>query len=171
MDGIITSPFRPSSWRVFPPFRVFPDGKGEFVDILVRWIHIAAASIAVGGLLYARLVVWPALDVLGPESRANLMGQFAARLRSLVVLAVGALLFSGTYNLYRTMREGVSSTYHMVFGLKFLLALHVFTMLFLLSKPPGGDPVQAAKRKRWLTGAGVSGLIVLALGAWLRILH
>jgi hypothetical protein len=61
--------------------------------------------------------------------------------------------------------------YHMWFGIKVLLALHVFGMLDVLSKPPSGDPKRDAKRSRLALGALISAVIILAIGAYLRTLH
>jgi uncharacterized membrane protein len=142
------------------------------VDIISRWLHIAAAAVAVGGLVYARFVVFPSLQLLSEDTRAMLSAQFSARLKPIALSAVAALFLSGVYNLYRVLERGiVDSTYHAVFGLKFLLALHLFAMLFLLSAPPSGDAARDARRPRLMLGAVISGLLILALGAYLRTLH
>jgi hypothetical protein len=44
-------------------------------------------------------------------------------------------------------------------------------MLFVLSKAPGANPRQDAKRARLALGALISSVIILALGAYLRTLH
>jgi len=80
-------------------------------------------------------------------------------------------VLSGSYNFFRVVSSGVDTTYHMAFGLKFLLALHVFAILFILSTPPSGDPQRDAKRPRLVVGALISGLIILAVAAYLRTLH
>jgi len=49
----------------------------------VRVLHIAAACTSLGGLTYARAVLWPALDRLPPAARADflavVMRRFIAR--------------------------------------------------------------------------------------------
>jgi len=132
---------------------------------------VLAATIAVGSFIYGRWVLAPSLQVLGEEQRRALLERLAAHLRPLALTTIVALVVTGGYNLYRVLQGGVAAGYHMVFGIKFLLALHVFGMLFLLSMPPSGDPARDAKRPRLMLGAAVSGVIVLALGAYLRTLH
>ena len=142
------------------------------MDIFSRWLHIAAAAVAVGGLVYARLVLAPALQVLGEEDRASFLGKLSARLKPLAVTVIIALVASGSYNLLNVLQRGeVGASYHMVFAVKFLLAVHVFGMLFLVAMPPSGDSARDAKRPRLMLGAAISGLIILALGAYLRTLH
>ncbi len=141
------------------------------VDILSRWLHILAAAVAVGGLIYARLIVSPSLEVLDADQRTRVLTQLSARFRPIVVGVIVILLATGIYNLLGVLQGGVVTAYHMAFGIKFLLALHIFGMLFLTSTPPSGDAARDAKRSRLMTGAVISGLIVLALGAYLKTLH
>ncbi len=142
------------------------------MDIISRWLHIAAAAVAVGGLVYARFVVFPSLQFLSEDVRAMLSAQCSARLKPIALSAIAALFLSGAYNLYRVLDQGiVDASYHAVFGIKFLLAFHLFAMLFLLSAPPGGDAARDARRPRLMFGAIISGLVILALGAYLRTLH
>lgn len=141
------------------------------MDILSRWLHILAATVAVGSFVYARFVLAPSLQALEDRQRTTLLTQLAARLRPLALSVIVILLASGAYNFYLALRNGVLDGYHMAFGIKFILALHVFGMLFQLSMPPSGDPVRDAKRSRLMMGAVISGAIILALGAYLRTLR
>ena len=142
------------------------------MDIISRWLHIAAAAVAVGGLVYGRLVLASALQALGEEDRARFLAKLSDRLKPLAVTVIIALLASGIYNLLNVLQGGgVGANYHMVFAVKFLLAVHVFGMLYLVAMPPSGDSARDAKRPRLMAGAAISGLIILALGAYLRTLH
>ena len=141
------------------------------MDILSRWLHITASVVAVGGLVYARFVLTPAMQSLAAEQRVLLSEQIAKRLRPIAVAAIVLVTGSGVYNLIRVMERGVTRDYHIAFGIKFLLALHVLAMLYIASVPPGGDAARDAKRSRLLLGGALSGLVVLALGAYLRSLH
>jgi len=141
------------------------------MDILSRWLHLAAAAVAVGGLVYARFVFSPALEVLGEDERASVLAKLSARLRPLAMIVIIVLVVSGSYNLLRVLEGGVEATYHMAFGVKFLLATHVFAMLYLVALPPSGDAARDAKRPRLMLSAAISGFIIFALGAYLRTLH
>ncbi len=132
------------------------------LGVILRWTHIASMSFLIGGAIYARLVLLPSLDSLAEAERANLADRIAARLRAWVAIAIGALLISGLINLMR--KTGLPPGYHMWFGIKMLLAFHVIAVSLLL----GRAGVDAAKRRRWLSGIVASGLAVLAVSAWLR---
>jgi hypothetical protein len=115
----------------------------------------------IGGILYGRLVVAPAIATLAPDARDSLADTAAALFRPYVFMAIGGLLLSGTFNLLHT--PGHRPIYHMLFGVKMLLALHVFAVSILIVKPKN------PRRVRMMTGIVISGLIILAISAWLRL--
>jgi putative copper export protein len=142
------------------------------LDIVLRFLHILAAAWVVGSLVYTCYVLSPSVQAMAADERTRLLGRISARLRPLAVTAIVLLLVTGLYNFVRINEAGVVvPAYHIAFGIKFLLALHVFGMLFVLSKPPGADPRQDAKRSRLALGAMISAVIIVALGAYLRTLH
>ena len=141
------------------------------MDVLSHWIHIVFAAVALGGMLYGGFVLGPAMTGLGDAERAALAERVANRFRPIALAALALLLISGSYNLFRAIERGVDSSYHMAFGIKFLLALHVLGMLFIVSTPPSGDSARDAKRPRLMIGGAISALIVFALGAYLQSLH
>jgi hypothetical protein len=57
---------------------------------------------------------------------------------------------------------GHTKLYHAVFGIKLLLALHVFAVSILIVQP--NNP----RRTRMATGTMISGLVILLISAWLR---
>lgn len=139
----------------------------DWLDTLMQWLHLAAAVAGVGGMIYARLVVMPSLAELDPDLRSKLVGRLVARARPLWFGVVVILLGTGLYN-YLTRLATRPSSYHMILGVKTLLALHVFTVGILLSVPPGANPGRDARRPRLLAGAAISGVIILLLSAYLR---
>jgi len=124
-----------------------------FLGIFMRWVHIASAVALLGGVWHARFVVYPA----GADTEA-VWRRFAPWLTS----AVAGLLGSGLYNLLT--KPEYPRGYHFWFGVKILLALHVFAVAFLLARAPA----PASKRGRWMTGVAVSGALILAISAYLR---
>ena len=126
-----------------------------------------AAATGVGALIYGRWVAGPALAELPAEARAKALAGMVGRMRPILFTVMGALLASGLWNLIVHFAEK-PPRYHMIFGIKLLLALHVFTMWILLSIPPGANPARDAKRPRLLATTAVSATLVLLLSAWLR---
>jgi hypothetical protein len=108
--------------------------------IAMRWIHIASVVTLVGGIVYARFVI----------------GELAANFKSLGYAAIGGILVSGTYNFLT--KAAYPPHYQMWFGIKVLLALHVFAVTLLYK---GG-------KKRSLTGVVITGALIILISGYLR---
>ena len=130
--------------------------------VLMRWIHIGSVITLLGGFLYSRFVLAPALAAL-PRVETRLLGEeTAARFRPFIVAVVCTLLGSGLYN-YVT-KSPVPPGYHMWMGIKLLLALHVFAAALLWAR----SGVDQAKRNRQATGIIISGVVIVMISGWLR---
>ncbi len=124
------------------------------VPAAMRCLHVISAVLLVGGLAYARLAL--------PAANGDALKLSLARYRGLIIAAVVLLLATGSYAI--ATAGGRSFNYHLLFGIKALLALHVFAAA-LLGTRAGMDP---ARRLRGLTGILISGLAVGILGGVLR---
>ena len=131
---------------------------GDVPIIIMRWLHISSMTALLGGMIYGRVV-----EAQAKAAGDGLSGRAAAAYRPTMLLAVAGLIISGLYN-YLT-NPGHSPRYHMLFGIKVLLALHVFAIAFLVTQPVN------PRRGRLMTGAAISGLIILAISAYLRRIY
>lgn len=116
------------------------------LGVLFRWIHIVSVVVLIGGFFYA----WSA-QVAPAEG-----------FRSKIYLALAGILVSGLYTLLT--KHSLPPHYHMYFGIKMLLALHIFAVSFLMTLHGSDDE----KKKRWARGIVMSALVVIAISAWLR---
>jgi uncharacterized membrane protein len=130
--------------------------------IFMRWLHVTSVVSLIGGFIYARVVVWPALESFGTGESPALIEAMAARFRGLLYTLLATTIGSGLYN-YLT-KAAYPPHYHMWIGIKFLLVLHVVAVAILYSLPSSAPN----KRKRWLSGMAISGLIIIAISAGLR---
>jgi putative copper export protein len=128
--------------------------------VIMRWLHFSSMAALVGGILYGRFVMTSSLGGLDPSARAAFDRRAAAGYRPLVLAAVIGLIVSGTYNLLTN--PGHTPKYHMLLGVKLMLALHVFAVAFLITQP------ENPRRARMMTGTLISGLAILAISAYLR---
>lgn len=119
----------------------------DIIGILSRWVHVTSAIILLGGVIFARCV-----------RQAQLFKEY----RALASTAIVALLLSGVYNLLT--KANTPKPYHMLFGIKFLLALHVFGVGWMSTRAN----VDETTRQRWLSGVALSGLVIVLLSACLR---
>src|SRR5262245_46502220 len=149
---------------------------GEMILILVaRWLHILSACLALGIPIFVHLCVLPAIEPLADAERIR--ETIAARWRRLVYISIVIFLATGLSNFLRpgaTWRTSFAAgdplrmQYHIVFGIKFILA---FVLFFLLSALAGRSAALATFRtnaRMWLGVSILIGLAILALSAWLR---
>jgi hypothetical protein len=117
---------------------------------LMRWLHISSVVILIGGIFYARLAYVSGGSALSP------------RFRPVIWIVLITLIGSGFYNFFS--KSSYPPHYHMWFGIKMLLVLHIVAALLLLTRTGDSD----AKRLRSMTGIVISGAVVVAISAWLR---
>jgi putative copper export protein len=132
----------------------------DVLFVLMRWLHLASMATLVGGILFGRLVMTSSLSAFAPDARDAFGERAAARYRPLVLTAIVGSIVSGTYNLLTN--PGHTPKYHMLLGIKLLLVLHVFAVALLITQPKN------PRRARMMTGTLISGLIILAISAYLR---
>jgi hypothetical protein len=123
------------------------------LKVFSRFVHIASVMTLLGGLTFARCAAGALTD------------QVMLRWRPIAGTAAAAALASGIYNFLT--KENPPPGYHMWFGIKFLLALHVISVALLM----GRTGVDEAKRERMAGSAMGSGLAVVLISAWLRWLQ
>lgn len=119
----------------------------DILNVAMRFVHILSAVTLLGGV-----IAW-----LYAAGDAHI-----AAWRPVALSAIGGLLVSGLYNFLR--KSNLTPAYHAVFGVKVLLALHVFAVVILATKP------ENPRRARQLTGVAISGVLVVLLSAILRAL-
>jgi hypothetical protein len=132
----------------------------DALNIFMRFLHIVSAIALAGGAMSWRFAAIPATEPLATETRGKVGDAMARAWRPFVLFAIAGILISGTYNFLR--KTNLPSAYHAVFGIKILLALHVFAVLFLATKPGN------QKRARQLTGVVISAVAIVLLSAVLR---
>ena len=107
--------------------------------IVVRWLHISGGMVLVGGIFYAAVVAKDLLPAFKPWGYA----------------AIGAILLSGIINILS--KPPLPTHYYVWFGVKVLLALHVF-----------GVVVTYRGKRRALTGAAITSAAIVAISEGLR---
>src|SRR5688572_1524952 len=145
------------------------------LELLMRWTHILAAIALAGGTMFRLFALVPAMNELSPEARQQLGSSLRSRWSRVVMLSSGLLIVSGLVNFMLTVtRFDIPKTafpgsmYHMLFGIKFLLALVVFVLAALLT----GRTALAERLRRnerfWLTLNMVLAIILVCLGGVLK---
>ncbi|MBI3466859.1 MAG: hypothetical protein HY000_27920 [Planctomycetes bacterium] len=123
----------------------------DIVALVLRWMHILAASAAVGGTIFMRLALLPAaVSTLPDDQHRSLREAIRSRWAPIVMAAIAFLLISGFYNylVYSTKLDiprPYRGIYHGLFGVKFILAFIVF---FLASALVGRSPAMDRFRQQ-----------------------
>jgi uncharacterized membrane protein len=142
------------------------------ISLLLRWAHILAAITAVGGTIFMRWALLPAISELPEADRKTLHDGIRRRWALPVHLSIGFLLISGFYNylVYTRLQHEGDAPYHALFGIKFLLALVIFFVAsMLVGRSPAADRFRQ-KRKTWLTLNMTLAIVVVMMSGVMRTL-
>jgi len=132
----------------------------DYLSLFMLALHIICAVTLVGGAIAWRFASLPGVQLLDTETRTKVENAAAAAWRPWVSAAIVGLLVTGIYNfIHRPIK---TPTFHMLFGIKMLLALHVFVVWGIAAKPNN------TKRSRQLTGVVISGILILIISAAFR---
>lgn len=139
--------------------------------LAMRWTHILSAIAMLGGGFFLRFVLLPAAEeTLDTETHARLRAAVRARWVKWVSAFILLFLVSGLYNylfVTRFAHQG-NGTYHMLFGIKFLVSLGLFFLAMLLvGRSALAQRLQANSRVWMLVLLGL-GLVVVLLGGYMR---
>jgi len=155
----------------------------DYTALLLRWAHILAAIVAMGGLVFARFGLVPALADIDAATRDRIHDAIRRRWLPWVIGAITVLLASGLANFLifnarvkadpefwgaTWMRQ---TSYHALFGAKFLLAMVVFYFASALVGRGEGTQWVRNDRAKWLSVTLVLALAVVLLSGWMRQLH
>jgi len=154
----------------------------DAVLLLLRWAHILGAVLTVGGLFFARFAFLPAVAETDEATREKLHEAVRRRWLPWVIGGITLLLVSGLTN-FLLFNSTVKSqgwadgqwmrqtSYHAIFGVKFLLALGVFYLASGLVGRGSGTAWIRRDRARWLSVTLGLAVAVVMISGWMRNLH
>lgn len=142
-------------------------------DVYSRWFHIWFAALLLGGVVFQWFVLASAVKDLSEEQKPLFREWINARWRLAVMVGSLILLVTGFYNYIVVLgpKHKGDSTYHMLMGIKILLAFAVFFFSAVLA---GRSPKFEKMRRR----AGMWNLVliimltaIVAIGGYLKVAH
>lgn len=143
------------------------------IDILLlvlRWFHLAAAITAIGGAIFMRRALMPAVkSTLDDEQHKRLREAIRARWAPVVHAAIAILVVTGVINFVRlAMPPKVEPMpYHAIFAFKFLAALGVFFIASMLMGRSSASESFRRKASKWLNVLVMLGLLIVLLSGLL----
>ena len=103
----------------------------DLIILLIRWIHIIAAVIWIGGNLVLAMVIVPYFHQnLPPVQRIKLLTQIGKRFEPIVWGCVGVLFFTGIVNIFNAIGFDASTSSELVSA--FMRTLFIKLMLFVV---------------------------------------
>jgi len=145
----------------------------QILPLLMRWAHILSAVFLMGGAFFMRFVLTPVANVVLEDPVHDIMRRsIQARWKKFVYVFVTLFLVSGFYNYLFVTRfdhQG-EPVYHMLFGIKFLLALVVFTLAMLLIGKTGTAKRVQANSALWTGVLLLFALAVVAIGGYMKLM-
>lgn len=141
------------------------------IVIVSRILHVLAAILLLGGGMFKLFVVIPAAAELADEDRGALRERFLKRWRYLVAAGIALLIFTGFYNFFVVsipLHKG-DKAYHMLMGIKILLAFVVFFLASALAGRSAKLEFIRNNAKRWLTVTVLLSTAIVAIGGYLKV--
>jgi len=137
----------------------------DVVAALTRWIHILCAAVIVGGVIATRFVTVPSAQALGEEAARRFRREAIRRTKRLMHTAIGIVILSGIANYAIAVRHEPPPAYHMLLGMKIVLALILVTLVILLTMGHAEDSVFVRRERTVLGVSIVLGLVVILLAS------
>ena len=136
------------------------------VSLVVRWLHVVAATTWIGGMLFIALVLVPTARRLeDPALRARLIHETGLRFRTVGWIALGVLVVTGLLNLWIHPALLSSPRLHWKVGLVIvaltLSAFHDFILGPRASAP--GAVLLARVKASWIARLNVLVVLVIVL--------
>ncbi len=133
------------------------------LQVIVRWMHLSSAIVLIGGAFYWRLILAPSSFALPKEERDILDERDARAFRPFALTAITALILTGLFTILT--HPGHSRAHNIALAAKLLLVAHVFAALLLVVRP------NRPRRMRTLAGVVISGAVIIALSAYMRVFY
>ena len=142
----------------------------DWLDLLMRWLHLASIILLLGTIVCLRLLLNPILVKISEENPLSGIKTVQIRLKLLVHSSIAGILVSGLYNTHLMWRTAISP-YPTVYLVKILLVVVVLVVSLFVAAGLSKWPERFSQCTRWLNLALGLGMVIVALSAYLRILH
>ncbi len=138
------------------------------MSTLLQWIHVTAAVVAVGGMVFLLLVLIPSLEPLEPDQHDLAADRVMARFRWVIWSAIVVLLSSGVYSIRQYYWEVAWGKSWVILTVKIVLSLIVFVIMLALTLPLKIFDRARVRGQIWLSVAVGLAFAVIFISAYLR---
>lgn len=139
------------------------------VMIICRVLHIAATCTSLGGLFYARMVMWPTLALLPELERAAFLKASIRRYAYIKWTGVTIVAITGVIQWFFLWPHVTDQTRYVIyFGIKMVGAVGLFSITALLAIPNEKLKGMQNRRAFWSALNILCGLTILVGAALMR---
>ena len=140
------------------------------IDVVSRFIHVAAAIVMVGGTVFMRFILMPAAAELPQAEHDQLRQRLLARWKRVVHAGIALLLLSGGYNFMRAIpNHKGDGLYHGLVGTKILLAFAVFFIASALIGRSAAFEKMRQNRAKWLAVIVLLATMIVGLSGFVKV--
>jgi uncharacterized membrane protein len=143
----------------------------DLIGILLRWLHILPAIILVGGTIFMRWALLPAVQTLPEDQRPELHEEIRRRWSVAIMIGIALLLISGLINTVILVKayRFPGGYYHGLLGIKLVLAFVVFWIASMLTGRSEAARRFREKRAMWLNVNLALAVLVVLLGGVMKV--
>ena len=137
-----------------------------------RILHVLGAIVLFGGAYFIRYLLTPAAEEsLTEEQHLTLKESVSKRWRQIVGIVIGVLILTGFYNYIEVMipQHKGDKIYHMLMGIKILLAFVVFFYASALAGRAKAFEGIRRNGKFWMVFNLVCATIVVGIAGYLKV--
>ncbi len=140
-----------------------------YLLLTCRVLHIASTCTSLGGLFYARMVLWPSLDSLPENLRNNFLKTAIRYFATIKWTGVGIVTITGLIQWYFIWPHVLDKKLYIIyFFIKMVGAVGLFSITFLLALPNSSLKGFQKNRAFWSGLNIICGLTILVGAALMR---
>lgn len=142
----------------------------EIINTVSRIVHIGTAVTLVGGTIFMKFVLHPAVGTLPDDAQKQLRTGVLGRWKKFVHIGIGLFLLSGFYNFFQAIpKHKGDSLYHALVGTKVLLALGMFFIASALVGSSKAFEGMRANRPKWMGIIVLLAAVVIAISGYVKV--
>jgi hypothetical protein len=143
----------------------------NYLDLILRWLHIYSVIALVGGIFFWRFVWYPATCMLAENEREDVAAAMRRPWSRIVAVSSGLLFVTGLVNAVRIIQryEFPSETYHVLVGVKLVLALAVFYISAVLAGRSSTAQRFRQNASFWLTLNTLLAVLLVGIGGFMKM--
>jgi len=142
----------------------------EILPLVFRWLHIVPAIVLLGGAIFMRLALVPAVQSIELQNKDELKEAVRSRWAKVVMACILFLLISGLYNAaIKAMSYELSMAYNVLLLVKIVLAIAVFYFASVLTGRSESAKRFRENETKWLNINLTMAILLVLIAGFLKV--